>query len=272
MQFLKLSEGDIQDLSFLLSEVFHDKYSSSSYKEIELLAKRFDVPISKTCREGSLLNKRLYSFLQYINGRPEFIEALSQTVTKTFNWNDIGLKPPKKRHPTIRKIKRILSTYGLSIALKNGAFKIFPVHSSLFREERKFENSWIEKHANESVLSHLRDAKANLGSARYDYVLDDCRKALEALTNCTAGFSDSIAELAKEGVIAQGDKNRKKDAEIIKTLYGYCSTLGSHTNPTGVKPDLEQAVLGLHMTENCIYFLLKRLDLSKSLKTLQHWA
>ena len=63
------------------------------------------------------------------------------------------------------------------------------------------------------------------------------------------------------------------DAEAIKTVYGYCSTFGSHTSTGGQGPDLEQAVLGLHNTESCIYFLLRRLETAKANgKNLTHWA
>lgn len=258
----KLSEADIQDIASFIGEEFSGRYGTSRDREIELLAKRFDVPERETYKHGSLTSKRIYGFLQYLNGRSQLIEFLRYILEKSFDSKRVDL----------RKYNKILTKYGFNVAAENHVFEIVPIHSGLFEKERELAVSWIESHANESILSHLKDAKTNLGNTRYDYVLDDCRKALESLTNCTAGFSDSVAELVKESIILQGKKNRNVDAELIKTLYGYCSTLGSHANAEGIKPDVEQAMLGLHMTESCIHFLLKRLEITKGSKTLKHWT
>lgn len=258
----KLSEADIQDIASFIGEGFRDRYGTSTDREIELLAKRFGVPEKETYKHGSLTSKRIYGFLQYLNDKSQLMEFLNHILEKSFDSKHAGLK----------KCNKILAKYGFLIAVENRTFGIVPIHSGLLEKERETAVSWIENHANKIVLSHLKDAKTNLGNARYDYVLDDCRKALEALTNCTVGFSDSIAELVKQNVILQGDKNRKMDAELIRVLYGYCSTFGAHASATGMKPDFEQAVLGLHLTESCIYFLLKRLEVKNSGKTLQRWS
>ena len=87
------------------------------------------------------------------------------------------------------------------------------------------------------------------------------------------GFSDSLTELVNENIIMQGSKDRKMDVELLRAVYGYCSTLGAHTSAVAVKPDIEQAVLGLQNAESCIYFLLKRLEAAKALgKKPKCWA
>ncbi|KPV61814.1 MAG: hypothetical protein AOA65_2148 [Candidatus Bathyarchaeota archaeon BA1] len=96
---------------------------------------------------------------------------------------------------------------------------------------------------------------------------------MEALTTGAIGFSDCLTELINQNIVLQGSKNQKMDAEILRTMYGFSSTLGSHSSAKREKPDIEQAVLGLYVTESCIYFLLKRLEVAiKSGKQLKYWV
>jgi len=145
--------------------------------------------------------------------------------------------------------------------------------TDIIEEDRKKLRSWIEEHADPRVLSHLKDAKDNLANGRFDYVLDDCRKALEALTTGVVGFSDSLTELVNKEIILQGSRNRKMDTEFLKTVYGFDSSLGAHASAKHPKPDIEQAILGLHITESSIYFPLKRVEAAKKRgKELEKWA
>jgi hypothetical protein len=157
-----------------------------------------------------------------------------------------------------------LIKYGFSIEENNGTYKLVHTLSSEFHSERAKADSYIKTVANPNVLSHLNDAADNLSRGRYDYVLDDCRKAMEALTNGSAGFSDSLDELVSNGLILRGSAARKMDEEFLKTVYGFNSTLGAHSSAGGPKPDIEQAIFGLYVTESCIYFLLKRLEVARN--------
>jgi hypothetical protein len=261
-QSIKLSEADIQDLAPLVEE-FACRHGSC-HKEMDMLAKRFEVPLTDTYLENSSsIASRAYAFLKIINGTPKLLEALDYILRKDFSAhkNDFS------------KYSAILTKYGFCITTEGDKFVLARVFSGLLEEERKDISSWIEKHASSDTLSRLKDAKNNLAKGRFDYVLDDCRKALESLTSGAVGFSDSLAELVKEGVILQGSKNRGMDAENIRAIYGYCSTLGAHAPAGGPKPDLEQATFGITNTESCIYFLLKRLEAFKAHgRKLKYWA
>ena len=260
---IELKEADVQDIAQLVVD-FACRHGSC-HKEMDLLAKRFDVPLTETYLKSSAsISSRAYAFLHYLNGTPKLLETIGYILEKGFG----------SVHPDIDKYSKILMGYGFAIvANEGGGQKLIHVPSGLLEEQRKTVTSWIEKNANSKVLSHLRDAKKNLGVGRFDYVLDDCRKALEALTTGSASFSDSLTELVNENLIMQGSRDRKLDVEFLKTVYGYCSTLGAHTSASGTKPDIEQALLGLQNTESSIYFLLKRLETAKAIdKKLKCWA
>jgi hypothetical protein len=231
---------------------------------MDLLAKRFGVPPEETAlpTSGSIAS-RAYAFLEYINGTQKLLEVVDYILSKDFvpEEHDFG------------EYSKILMNYGLTISIEKGKFRLAYVPSGLLEQERKATISWIEQHANAKTLSHLKDAKNHFGGGRGDYVLDDCRKSMEALTTGVVGFSDSLNELVKQGIILQGSKNRNMDVEAIKTVYGYCSTLGSHTSAGGPKPDQDQAFMGLQNVESCIFFLLQRLERAKANgKKLVCWA
>jgi hypothetical protein len=259
---IKLNEADVQDLAPLVIE-FACRHGSC-HKEMDLLAKRFGVRPEETYLATSAsINSRAYAFLDILNGTPKLLEMLDYILSKDFSVekNDFS------------QYNKILMKYDFAIAIEENKFRLSHVPSGILGQERKAVTSWIEQHANAKTLSHLTDAKNHLGMGRSDYVLDDCRKAMEALTTGTGGFSDSLNELVKEGIILQGGRNRNMDAEAIRAIYGYCSTFRSHASAAGPRPDLEQAILGLHNAESCIYFLLRRLEMAKKNgKNLTYWA
>jgi len=259
---IKLEEADIQDLSPLVVE-FVCRHGSC-HRDMDMLAKRFDVPLECTyLKTSSAISARAYALLHYINGTPKLLEVIAYILEE-------GFGPEKPEN--IDKYSKILMKYGFAIKEENGSFKLIHIPSGLLEENRKKVISWIEQHANSRVLSHLKDAMNNLSMGRADYVLDDCRKALEALTNGEVGFSESLNELVNQNIILQGSRNRKMDAELLRSVYGFNSTLGAHTSAERPRPDIEQAILGLHITESCIYFLLKRLEEAKRTgKQLRYW-
>ena len=249
---IKLSEADVQDFSEFVTE-FTCRYGSC-HKEMDLLAKRFEVALEDTYLESSAsIASRAYSFLQTINGSPKLLEVIDFILEKGFGPKGIA----------VEKYDKILMKYGFTIEEENEKLRLCHIPSGLFEKERKRVKSWIEQEANPTVLFHLKDAVNNLSKGKFDYVLDDCRKALEALTTGIVGFSDSLTELANKNLILQGTRTRRMDAEFLRTVYGYNSTLGAHTSATRAKAHIEQAILGLHVTESCIYFLLKRLEIAK---------
>lgn len=259
---IELSEADIQDFSEFITTFVCKR--GSCHKDMDLLAKRFGVPPADTYPLGSgSIAARSYQFLTVINNSPTLLAVINYILEKGFGTEGID----------VERYSQILARYGFFIEENNGAYKLVHTLSSEFHSERAKADSYIKTVANSNVLSHLNDAAENLSKGRYDYVLDDCRKAMEALTNGVVGFSDSLNELVNCGLILRGTATRKMDEEFLKTVYGFNSTLGSHATATNPKPDMEQAILGLYVTESCLYFLLKRLEVAKNSGiTLTHWV
>lgn len=231
---------------------------------MDLFAKRFGVDPADTYPIGSgSIAARTYQFLTIINNTPTLLEVINFILERGFGRATIN----------IDVYNQILIKYGFSIKENNGELTLIHVLSSEFHEERKNAESYIKNNANQNVLTHLNDAAVNLSSGRFDYVLDDCRKAMEALTNGTVGFSDSLTELVNQDIILQGDHTRKKDAEFLKAVYGFNSTLGSYSAAQRPILNIEQAILGLYVTESCICFILKRLEFARNnYVTLTRWV
>lgn len=259
---IELSEADIQDFSMFIQEFVCKR--GRCHNDMTLLARRFEVPPADTYPIGSSsIAARSYQFLRIINNTPTLLEVINHILERGFG----------PRHIDIARYNQILIKYGFSIEENNGEYRLIHTLSSEFHVERKKAESFIKNTANSNVLSHLNDAAVNLSKGRFDYVLDDCRKAMEALTNGSIGFSDSLAELVNHNLILEGTRNRKMDVAFLKTVYGFNSTLGSHSAARRPKPDMEQAILGLYVTESCICFLLKRLEAAKSAGiTLTRWV
>lgn len=259
---IELSEADVQDFSRLIQEFACKR--GRCHNDMDLLARRFEVDPADTYPIGSAsIAARTYEFLKIINNTPTLLEVINHILERGFGPTDIDMT----------RYNQILIKYGFSIVENNGEHKLIHTLSSEFHVERKKAESFIKNNANPKVLSHLNDAAVNLSKGRFDYVLDDCRKAMEAMTNGTFGFSDSLTELVNHKLILEGTRTRKMDVEFLKTVYGFNSTLGAHSAARRPKPDMEQAILGLYVTESCICFLLKRLEVAKSSGiTLTRWV
>jgi hypothetical protein len=259
---IEFSEADIQDFSVFIREFVCKR--GSCHNDMDLLARRFEVNPQDTYPIGSgSIAARSIEFLRIVNNTPTLLEVINYILEQGFGRATID----------IEVCNQILIKYGFSIKEENGQLSLIHVLSSEFHEERKNAESYIKNNANQNVLTHLNDAAVNLSAGRFDYVLDDCRKAMEALTTGVVGFSDSLAELVNNNIILQGNRTRKKDVEFLKAVYGFNSTLGSHSAANRPMPNMEQAILGLYVTESCIVFILKRLEFARDNGiTLTRWV
>lgn len=156
---IELTEADIQDLSPIVVD-FVCRYGSC-HKEMDLLAKRFGIPLEETYVQSSAsINSRAYAMISYLNGKPQLLETINFILQKGFG--------PK--HPDLEVYTGILAKYGFTITVDGETHILSPIPSGLLEPERKTAVSWIEKNANPQVLGHLKDAKNSLGKGRFDYV------------------------------------------------------------------------------------------------------
>jgi hypothetical protein len=253
---ITLTEAEVQDLAQLLVDFVCKR--GKCHQDMDMLAKRFGVDPADTYSERSgAIATRSYEFLSLLNGTPVLVQMLSYVIERA---------SPDELAETY---SGILRRYGLEIEVADDKCRL--VGTGVERiEETKFL-SWLEKNASTTTQKLLSDAKEALGEGRFDDVLHYCRKALESLT-LRGAFSPALSELATRKVINKADRpERRTEMELFQTIYGYCSTLGSHAGP--LKADLEHARLALGITEGAVYFLLRRIvSFRETGGQLQEWA
>jgi hypothetical protein len=255
---ITLTEPDVQDLAQLLVGFVCKR--GKCHQDMDMLAKRFGVDPADTHSERSAaIATRSYLFLNLLNGTPVLLQVLSYVIER-FSPEDSKL---------IETYSGILRRYGLEIEVTSGKCRL--VGTGVERIEETKVLSWLEKNASTTTQKLLADAKEALGEGRFDDVLHYCRKSIESLT-CRGAFSDALSELASRKVIFKADRpDRRTETELFQTIYGYCSTLGSHAGP--LRADLEHARLALGITEGVIYFLLRRVvSFRENGGKLQEWV
>lgn len=259
---ITLSGADILDLADLVATSCHYA-GSSSHRELENLLLRFDLPERAGEGRGTSysIRARSHTLLNFLNGSPQLLEVLNYLVSEVSDRYTLDEKD---------EIRRILGNYGFEVDFDRD-MPIYPSYMGISEPEQQEMKSWFEENAPEEVLTRLNDAIEEISSGNFEDALQDCRMALEALTT-TGTFSSSLSELVSEGVIQEGSSRRRRDNEILKAIYGYDSTLGSHTSQGRTPPDLEQARLGYHMTEAAIYYLLKKIKSARDAgTTINDW-
>ncbi|NHV98167.1 MAG: hypothetical protein HA496_00810 [Thaumarchaeota archaeon] len=162
---------------------------------------------------------------------------------------------------TISDLSRIFAPYGITISASDNNLTLqstLMISQKLLEEERY----WLEENAPEKTITHLRQAHEKLGRGEWAETLSACRNALESLTK-SGSFTGFINELVEKEIIAKGEEQRMKDAELLKTIYGFCSTIGSHAAGQ-VLANEQRARMGLLITEAAIYFLCRQMEEARS--------
>ncbi len=203
-----------------------------------------------------------YKFIKDYNGTTRMMEIITDILQKGFDLDN-----DKKE---LGNIRNILVGSGYDIQFHDGKPVIYPSGSTITRDVKQPELAWLDRNAPNDTLDYLKRAKDNLSNGKWQESLSDCRLALESLTSI-GNFSDGITELVNLGIIQEGDgRNRRKDAELLRIVYGFCSTFGSHTL-CGGDANLERATLGILMTESSLSYLVRLIQNAKKTKSLTKW-
>ena len=129
---------------------------------------------------------------------------------------------------------------------------------------QKAEISALEKLLPPDVINRLEDAYNEYSKGEFENVIPKCRIALEALANFNGfgnGFRDFITKLKKDGILRDIEK------DIIGKIHGYlCSFESTHYGP---KPNKEQALYALILTQHTLLFLSK--IISSKWKNSEWW-
>jgi hypothetical protein len=196
-----------------------------------------------------------------LNGRRDFLRVVSDIVEHNLAVNDVAI---------IQAIQNLLSPYGYTLQAGLQGAVVVPVSQSSSSQQRQSDRSWIEQNAPNQSVQYLASAAEKLGNANWQDSLSDSRLALEALTT-NSDFERGLRELIHENVIQEGAQNRKKDAELLRAIYGFNSTYGSHGS--GQTDATEQrARFGLFQTEEAVIFITKRIQAARGSRvTLNEW-
>jgi len=265
-QVLVLEVADLQDLSKLIVD-FVCRHGRC-HADFNMLSERFEVDPS-FLREQEVASGSItilaYNLIKFLNKHNELYRFLIYVIE-----NDV--KPGEVVKQT--SYDKILNRYGLTISEHQGRCILSSLYGGILEQEVTQLQSYIMQKAPQKTLTHLQNAKENFSKGKFDSVLSDCRMSLESLTK-DGKFSDSLEELVDMKLIHKSDdvKMRKMDVEILRTTYGYNSTLGSHDSANKPPTDSEQALMSMLVTETCIGFLLKRLETAKkSGMSLAKWV
>jgi hypothetical protein len=258
---IKLLTPQIQDLSDIFFEYIYEK-PSSSHDEIDRLANRFDIPLEDTRpTHGTAAPNRFRAMMKNINGTDKLIALTSYMLKSEVSPQDIE---------TIEKLNRIFVPHSYTVVLSGETIVLQPTTGTLTQKLVEEQRSWIEENAPMGAVTQLQDARKKLGRGEWKESLAACRNALEALTT-TGSFTSSLEELSRNDVIAKGSMNRKKDEELLKAIYGFCSTTGTHTEGQTLANE-ERARMGLLVTDAAVYFLVKQIkDARRGNLSLREW-
>lgn len=223
-----------------------------AHVQIDEILERFELDPSDTFDAASnAAESRFKALIRNVNGTDKLVPLISWFVEQRVQPDD---------ESTIEAVDDIISPYGYRIDDNNG-LRLVPMSASATAGERSRRDSWLSRHAPSDSVRYLERARDKLGRGDWQEVLSSCRIALEKLT-VNGDFTASLDELVNLGIIERGSPGRLKDYDLLKALYGYCSTVGSHAGSSANLEDRSR--FGYFATEDAIAFLVAQIKAGAS--------
>lgn len=252
---MNFSGKDVDDLSNFITDYFD--HSRDCWAEVRSMKTRFEITNESDydaefpSTKGEAQNL-VYKMLE--DGRER--ELFSYLINKDPN-PDVYLP--------------ILNKHGLTIEESNGKISLATLSGKILEEEEEKVISYLESNAPSNTIQYLQKAKQDFDTGDYYATISNCRIALDSLTK-NGNFSHGISELVQHGLIIEGDNLRKNEGLLLRAMFGFNSTLGSHTSSSRPTPTFEQALLSIVTTKSIIRFVLKKLEEAKNQGiNLQEW-
>ena len=247
---MKLRDQDIVALAELLTEYLE---SSGGWTELGSMGRAIGLSESS----GSTIKEAAHSFIRHVAENYLEREVLDYLIKHDSNRD---------------AYTSILNKHGLAIEKNGDEFVLAELSGKIFKEEENEIFSYLESHAPPKTMQYLQKAKEYFDSKNYCDTISNCRLALESLTN-NGEFSQGVDELVKNDLILDGDKGRKNEGRLLRAIFGFNSTLGSHTGASKPDATFEQALLSMMITKSIIRFLLKKIEEANDRKIdLQEWC
>jgi len=255
---IKLKGPDVDELCEIVLD--YVVQMRDGWPEIRSMRTRFDIDWDSTPDMYDHTFKRSVQDVIYSIGseKSDFYDFFSYMVDKD--------RPNSSRYDSI------LKKYGYTIEDNGEKYILVPLTGETFQMEIEQLQGYVENNAPQKTLDHLKEAKEKFAQNDFDGCLSECRMALESLTK-NGNFARGITELVSFGLITDNnDPSRKDDGWLLKAIYGYDSTIGSHSSAGAQSATSDQALMGLLITPSTIRFILKKLqELKKQNQTLQEW-
>ena len=255
---IKLVNSDVEELCDILLKYFNEL--SDPFAEIRSLKTRFSIE-----NYSSFDENRAFSIKRSIQDIVYYFQNEEKNYYNFFSYL------VDKRIGFIDDYEIILRKYGYTVEINGNKSILVPLIGETFEKEINELNDYIEKNAPNKTFENLKEAKELFTRNRFDGCLSRCRKSLESMT--INDFTKGIDELTRVNlIINKNDSKRKDDGWLLKAIYGFNSTMGSHITANSSITSPEQALFGLMITQSSIRYILKILEEAKQSKIqLQEW-
>lgn len=252
---IELQNSDIDEICNILEEFL--SWQDDPFAEIRALKTRFSVEYDTSDEDNISVKRGIQDIVYYICSEGDAYSFLSYLVEKRIGSDD--------------DYNSLLRKYDYTIEFDGKKSHIVPLVGDLLENEISNLIGFVEETAPQKTLDHVKEAKEKFTKNDFDGCLAECRQSLESLT--INNFHDGLRELAQNSLIEnKNNALRKDDGWILNAIYGFNSTMGSHSSLNSSNPNSEQAFLGLVMTQSSLRYLLKKIKESnqKSIN-LQQW-
>ena len=258
MDLGELEESQIQNLAEILSE----ELTNADVEDAVHLADA--AKWDKRNRAGK--EPRLIGLLRNANYSDDLQDVLRSLIIRA-DIND--------NHALAHDLNDILTGTSLILAHTNEGYQLVSKTNEHAEETKEEHQTFLETKAPGDVVSRLNQARVLLANGDYDNALQECRRALENMTE-DGNYGWALEELHDNGLIEKdtdpGDQ-KPVDREIAKDAYNYLSNTGSHAGANSPKANKRQGELGYIFTVEVIVFLLRAIEEGKQNGvTFNRWA
>ncbi len=230
---------------------------------IDRLVERLSIDPESAMGMGSNSARNNFrALIMNVNGTDKILEVISDIAENKLS--------AKQVNGDVKFLRDLLSPHGYIAEVQGGRVVVQPT-GQVPTPALPVKNTatWLDTHATPDTTKFLSKARARPGKSEWKDMLSDSRNAMEGLA--TTKFDEALQELINEGLIEQGDNTRKKDAELLRAIYGFDSTFGAHAGGSVEMQEI-RAELGYHATVNAVVFLIRTIEAGrKHGKKLLKW-
>lgn len=241
-----LSEVHIQDVPPIVAPEF-------THGQLNDILRRFDAEHLEEEEGGPQASNhaaRVKHWLRHSNGTERGRKILCYLI------QEAGLDPDQ-----VEELREVLAGSRFKLGEDDeGNLQVYLRVTATVESQVESQRAYIEEHAPGAVLGSLEDAEEELLDGEWDDALHNGRRALESFVPQGSTYNNALQELVSKDLIEDEERADGPVAgkEMLYTPYGYCSTVGSHTNSEDDGATQLEAETGVVLVGEAIYFLLRK--------------